>query len=623
MKRNREKGRTTATTVAMLLLALLLQHHARAQTLRHFEIVSLQPNELATTATDHPRNDADGTLMAIVRMRSTHPDDNLLEYVFNFGYLRHEVVDKRQELNEVWVYVQRNAKHISISRQGFAPIVNHDLGFTIEAGKTYEMVVAPQAVAEQTQMVRFNVRPADAKAVVMVSSPKNGGAEEMFGIVETGSVAKDLSLGTYAYRIVADENMYKETVGQFTISGQQEIHVEEVTLQPNFGEVTLAVDADADIYVNGKLRGKRRWQGKLKAGNYTVECRQQNHRSSSQYVSVAENDRLDISLTPPEPITGSLSLTSQPLDAQVRIDGKDYGLTPRKVDLVIGQHSVTLSKSGYRDESRNFDILENQTTRLEIDLKRQEQEVKPVVPAVAQSKTYTANGVQFKMVYVEGGTFQMGATSEQGSDAYSWEKPTHQVTLSSFSIGETEVTQELWEAVMGSNPSYFTGNSQRPVEEVSWNDCQTFITKLNALTGQTFRLPTEAEWEYAARGGNQSKGYKYSGSNTIGDVAWYWYNIPSQTSGTAGYGTQPVGTKSPNELGLYDMSGNVWEWCSDAWYSYESSSQTNPTHPGVSGSSRVYRGGGWYDCAGRCRVSIRNYDAPTYTRNYLGLRLAL
>mgnify|MGYP002854887803 CR=1 FL=1 len=244
-------------------------------------------------------------------------------------------------------------------------------------------------------------------------------------------------------------------------------------------------------------------------------------------------------------------------------------------------------------------------------------------PQTTGTKTYTANGVQFKMVYVEGGTFTMGATSEQGSDAWDDEKPTHQVTLSSFSIGETEVTQELWEAVMGSNPSYFTGNSQRPVEEVSWNDCQTFITKLNALTGQTFRLPTEAEWEYAARGGNQSKGYKYSGSNTIGDVAWYWYNIPSQTSGTAGYGTQPVGTKSPNELGLYDMSGNVWEWCSDAWYSYESSSQTNPTHPGVSGSSRVYRGGGWYDCAGRCRVSIRNYDAPTYTRNYLGLRLAL
>ena len=153
------------------------------------------------------------------------------------------------------------------------------------------------------------------------------------------------------------------------------------------------------------------------------------------------------------------------------------------------------------------------------------------------NETYTVNGVSFKMVGVEGGTFTMGATAEQGSDAYSNEKPAHEVTLSSFSIGETEVTQALWQAVMGSNPSYFTGDLNRPVERVSWNDCQTFITKLNEMTGKTFRLPTEAEWEYAARGGNLSQGYKYAGSNDVNEVAWYWDNIPSQSSGNAGYGT--------------------------------------------------------------------------------------
>lgn len=227
-------------------------------------------------------------------------------------------------------------------------------------------------------------------------------------------------------------------------------------------------------------------------------------------------------------------------------------------------------------------------------------------------QTYTANGVSFNMVYVEGGTFKMGATAEQ-QNPDSDEKPVHSVTLSSFSIGEMEVTQELWTAVMGSNPSNRSGN-HLPVEKVSWNDCQTFITKLNQLTGQTFRLPTEAEWEYAARGGNESKGYQYAGSNMIDDVAWYTSNSGSKT--------HDVATKAPNELGIYDMSGNVWEWCQDWYGSYDSSAQSNPTDPS-SGSYRVIRGGSWFYDASSCRVANRNYYAPTLTLSSLGLRLAL
>ncbi len=249
----------------------------------------------------------------------------------------------------------------------------------------------------------------------------------------------------------------------------------------------------------------------------------------------------------------------------------------------------------------------------------------PLIEPVTE--TFTLGGVTFTMVEVEGGTFTMGATAEQGSDAYDEEKPAHQVTLSSYCIGQTEVTQALWQAVMGSNPSYFNGgnygtNLQRPVEKVSWNDCQTFITKLNQMTGKTFRLPTEAEWEFAARGGKLSQGYKYAGSNTIGDVAWYRDNIPSQTEGNAGYGTQTVATKAPNELGLYDMSGNVWEWCQDWLGGYSSDAQTNPTGPS-SGSYRVYRGGSWGNYAWRCRVSYRGYDTPSNSDSGLGLRLAL
>ena len=228
--------------------------------------------------------------------------------------------------------------------------------------------------------------------------------------------------------------------------------------------------------------------------------------------------------------------------------------------------------------------------------------------------SFNVNGVSFNMVKVSGGTFQMGATSEQGSDAESDEKPVHQVTLSDYYIGETEVTQELWQAVMGSNPSYFTGSGQLPVEYVTWNYCQTFITKLNALTGMQFRLPTEAEWEFAARGGNSSQGYKYSGSNNIDDVAWYYKNSNSKT--------HEVGTKAPNELGLYDMSGNVKELCQDWYGSYSSSAQTNPTGP-TSGSSRVVRGGYWYGSAGIYRVSYRGSIWPSDFGRDIGLRLAL
>ena len=234
-----------------------------------------------------------------------------------------------------------------------------------------------------------------------------------------------------------------------------------------------------------------------------------------------------------------------------------------------------------------------------------------------QTVTVENNGmnVSFKMMPVKAGTFTMGATSEQ-ENPYSDEKPVHSVTLTEdFYIGETEVTQELWEAVMGSNPSYFNGTT-RPVERVSWNDCQQFIDKLNEQTGKKFRLPTEAEWEYAARCGNKSKGYLYCGSNNLDDVAWYDENENSDDE------THPVKTKKANELGIYDMSGNVWEWCQDWRGSYSGSAQTNPTGPS-SGTYRMYRGGSWFSPARNCRPSVRDLGAPGYSSYNLGLRLVL
>ena len=234
------------------------------------------------------------------------------------------------------------------------------------------------------------------------------------------------------------------------------------------------------------------------------------------------------------------------------------------------------------------------------------------------------SGFSFDMVYVAGGTFRMGGTEEQGEDAWANEKPVHSVTLSDYYIGKYEVTQGLWKAVMGTGVEeqrkkagesdlYGVGDDY-PMYYVSWDEAQEFVSKLSELTGKNYVLPTEAQWEYAARGGVKSRGYKYSGSNTIDDVAWY--------DGNSGFAAHPVGTKLPNELGIYDMSGNVWEWCSDWYGDYSDVSQTDPTGPS-SGSSRVGRGGCWNDDAWYCRVSYRDGGNPGYRGNGLGFRVAL
>lgn len=259
-----------------------------------------------------------------------------------------------------------------------------------------------------------------------------------------------------------------------------------------------------------------------------------------------------------------------------------------------------------REEERKRKAVEEaERIRLEEEAKRKQ--------LGNMSEVITVNGVSFSMIKIQGGTFAMGATSEQGDDAFDDERPVHHVTLSDYMIGETVVTQELWQAVMGCNPSYFYGTT-RPVEKVSWYDCNVFITRLNSLTGRSFRLPTEAEWEYAARGGQQSKGYRYAGSNTLGDVAWYDENSNQIT--------HPVKQKMPNELGLYDMSGNVLEWCNDMYDAYGKKVQTNPIGTTMK-KRRVFRGGCWSYDKKNCRVAYRNYCNPIRCSHYLGLRLAL
>ena len=326
----------------------------------------------------------------------------------------------------------------------------------------------------------------------------------------------------------------------------------------------------------------------------------------------------------------TLTIRYSPSIATVLVDNKmingSNGVA--QTTLSVGQHSYIVFCNGYESEEGMVKLKASAPSNLQITLSKEATATRNTVaqPTVAQQPVVQAtvtnsdnisipvkDGISIEMVRVEAGTFTMGATLEM-ENPLDDEKPAHQVTLTNdYYIGKYEVTQALWKAVMGNNPSYSKGNNL-PVERVSWDNCQKFISKLNRITGKTFRLPTEAEWEYAARGGNKSRGYQYSGSSNLSDVAWYEDN--------SGNKTHNVGSKQANELGIYDMSGNVHEWCQDWYDKYSNSSKVNPTGAN-SGSYRVSRGGGWANSAGLCNSSSRVSETPGNRSGSLGLRLVL
>ena len=435
---------------------------------------------------------------------------------------------------------------------------------------------------------------------------------------------KDFKIASGSHRVRILKEMYEPYDQTFTISDEQNLQMTP-TLVPDFAEVTLSTAEGAEILVNGEYKGTRKWNGKLSNGSYIFETRMQGHIPYKMSYDISRNDQgKTITLQDPTPIYGSLAISSTPSNVKITINGKSVGETPKYMSRqVIGKYTVTAEMDGYQKQTKTVDVAEGAEASLTFELKKQETAV-AVAPAAGPGTSsgsgygtsdfvLKVKGVEYPMVFVEGGTFMMGSDD---SDAYSREKPVHKVTVSSYFIGKYEVTQELWEAVMGSNPSFFKG-SRKPVEDVSWNDCQEFIRKLNNLTGKNFKLPTEAQWEYAARGGKKSKGYRYSGSNELEKVAWFEDNSRRKT--------HYVGTKTPNELGIYDMTGNVEEWCNDWYHIYDSYSQIDPAGP-ISGSTRVIRGGSWCDDmrkgflrvpfrSGVCTPSFHNYD--------LGFRLCL
>ncbi len=512
--------------------------------------------------------------------------------------------------------------------------------------------------------VKRNLRPAYGFLKV-TSSPENGATVFINNnkVGTTPYTSERLQSGSYNVRVMKE--MFSLSEKSFLVK-DNETTVANMVLNPNFATLSLNTDPASDIFIDGERVAKGQWNGRLSSGTHLVEARKPSHRNSSLKVNLSNGENKTLTIPNPEPIYSMLDINSQPMGAKILIDGEDFGTTPRVIkNILVGEHTLSLVKQGCAKLEKTFTLKEKEMLSLNEKLEsgkiitvttdKEGDEIyvdgtfaghSPLdvsigygthtVKAIRNGKsveksfdvrenggessitffgnqTITVKGVSFDMVYVEGGSFDMGATYEQVDNALDNEKPVHRVTLSGYYIGMYEVTQELWEAVMGSNPSYHAA-SQYPVESVSWNDCKEFVSRLSSLTGMIFRLPTEAEWEYAARGGNKSLHYKYSGSDNIDDVAWYWDN--------SGKKTHAVGTKSPNELGIYDMSGNVWEWCSDRYGDYSAGAQTNPQGPSA-GSDRVLRGGRWGSRARYCRVSNRDYGDPGNSLSRSGLRLVL
>jgi len=394
------------------------------------------------------------------------------------------------------------------------------------------------------------------------------------------------ALATTATPVITTETTNEAVIITATGNGNVNLYVDGVVVDNPYVAVRGEVDYEITVYATAQEEGKL--------------------MSQSESINV---------LVPAMPITATPEVTTNITDDAVIITATGDGVVKLYVNDSLVENPYTALRSDV-----DYELTVYATAQEEGKALSQSNNQSIIVPALDnnETETFTVNGVSFTMVVVEGGTFMMGS-----NDSNDNQKPAHEVTLSSYSLGQTEVTQALWQAVMGTNPSYFTGNLNRPVEQVSWNDCKTFISKLNSMTGKSFRLPTEAEWEFAARGGNKSQGYKFAGSNTVGDVAWYIANAGSGVGeSSTDYGTHVVGTKAPNELGFYDMSGNVWEWCNDWFGSYNEDAQTNPMGP-TSGSDRVRRGGSWVNLAGICSVSSRVGNIPTGTGNGLGMRLAL
>ncbi len=591
----------------LLLLFVFMQLNASIAQELSVKAFVLAPTDI--TAQTEGRKDLNGDACALVK----------ISFVGDVADVEGNVIKplvKRN--NETWAFMTQESRQMKVVTKDYLPLMVTfgDYGIEkLQGNRTYVLTLAkPSGAQEPTDaggnFYAISVQPKTAMLWI------DGVPQETSS---DGEYSAMLAYGSHTYKVEAGGYISKS--GSFTI-GKGDMTPISVSLVSALATLSVSCPTPAVfLYVDKKSVGSLPWNGSLKEGMHLLEVRKDGYRSQQKTIQLAQQQKLDVAFDALSAIQGNLSVNFKPFGSDVYVDGVKVGQSPRVFNgVLVGNHNVEISKSGYATSRQTVTISEGQTASISGSLTSSTSSSSANTLSSSGSSlsgnTITIpvkNGVNIEMVKVESGSFNMGATPEM-EDPNESEKPVHLVTLANdYYIGKYEVTQALWQAVMGSNPSSSKGDDL-PVERVSWNDCQDFISKLNAMTGKRFRLPTEAEWEYAARGGKKSRGYQYSGNNTLGDIAWY--------SGNSSSRTHAVGTKQPNELGIYDMAGNVWEWCQDWKGSYSSSPLVNPIGA-VSGSLRVYRGGSWSSSARGCRTSCRNCFTPNGRDNNLGLRLVL
>ncbi len=757
--------------------------HTAAQGLS-VESFTLLPNDM-TARTLSPERDANGELTAVIKVVTTATG-----FDFETGALG--ITKVAPKTGEYWVYVPAKSRNLTIKHPQLGILRNYAYPLPIQAGSVYELKLvhgevevtvkerqllteyviitsAPSGAdvylnnepvgktpftaekeegryawrvvsdlylpeagafelkAGEKQKLDITLKP-DFGTLDLVSLPEEGATISLNGVkLGKTTPAKIEEVPSGEQTLTLTHEWYETTTQKVNVVAGRTEQV-RITMQPNFAELTVEAKADEEVFVNDSRKGMGTWTGRVSPGVYRIEVRKASHTPATKQITLSRGDRERVGLAP-EPILSNLKVVSDPIDADIYLNGQLMGSTPHIVrDLLVGEYELELRKQGYGTCKQTVKVKEGEVVEVSVtltstgaiaftsepsgadvyinssymgrtpytvsdlpsgnhnyELRKEGYDTfkgNATVDAGITARVFKTLNSRRKpyepeMVLVEGGTFTMGCTSEQGDDriasfyealkadgipvpesveqfktafatdesskafhealkadgipvpesyedftlalglrnyCYDDETPSHRVTLSSFQIGKYEVTQAQWRAVMGSNPSEFSGCDDCPVEWVSWNDIQDFIRKLNEQTGKNYRLPTEAEWEYAARGGTKSKGYKYAGSNDINSVAWYWENSNKRT--------HAVGGKKENELGIYDMTGNVLEWCEDWYGDYSSASQTNPKGPS-SGSRRLLRGGSWRNRVEYCRVSIRNdlYSGNRSSGN--GFRLVL
>lgn len=391
----------------LFLLALtgILPMSAQQRQRLTIERFALDPFDRTAQNERYQRMDSDERPMAIIKVSSTSHNDKLRSYSFDFGNIPHQVDSADHDDGTLWVYVARNAKLVTIRRQGYTTISKHDLGTTVEAGRTYTMVLSPEVRPLKFQMVQFNIRPTGVGATVAVKNEENDADFEKFGDADdNGNTSRSLALGSYTYKVLADD--YLTTTGSFTLNNERQTHIENIMLKPNFAEVTLVANANAEIFVDGDKKGNSQWTGRLKAGNHQAEVRQANHRPAYTTFDVTLDGPTKFSLQAPTPITGSLSVATSPSGADITIDGVGHGQSPRIIsDLIIGQHQVTLSKPGYTSLQYTADIKEDETYRLEdITLDSEEKPKKERKKRMPSTAFYIQPGIQAGSLMAATGT---------------------------------------------------------------------------------------------------------------------------------------------------------------------------------------------------------------------------